>query len=846
MNCSLARICRLTLVTPLLLIGLLLFEQPSARAQPDPTRNFDAATQALMANAERVVFLVPFSHWDTDWHNTYDVYSRLADGNIRKAIQLAKEDARFRFSLEQVLFVQHFWETHPTWRDDLRDAVRRRQITFAWAGITQPDTSLVAPATQVHNFRLGREWIAATFGEEYVPRTAWQSDAFGNAATFPAYLSEMGVKYLYVGRGRRRCPPDDANCRPLPPAFYWTGAPGAPNGDSRILTVFTPYENAWGDIYRRTDPVEQLGRLRTSIEAEFAKTPSKALLLPTGFDFFDPRENLLALMDQWNAADTRTVLVMADAESAFEYLATQPVPEMTVDLNPIWQAFYSTRPYAKVADKETEFYLTATNKAAALLGNPPSAYWTTAAINAHYDNIAGVGYDWVWDKTQRPRYDRVLAEAKEEMAGTLGPLVAGVPTPVIIFNPTSWERSEVIVIAAQGIAADEALLRSLPGPIQHFGANAVAFYAAAVPSLGYQGIDGGQASISNPARVQRDGDKVTLTNGLVSVTLDGTRGGAFNSLSVVNAEGTSQELLNGVGDDLIYFKDDGDVYGAFFGAVEAQQSTTMAAFEVVAEGPLLARVKVNFSLGGKEVIKLVTIRANNPLVAVTVELQTLPNTTALVQTETRLNTTERTDDLGFGAFTHTIDPRPVAPSDITYRRQIFYPVTYWSDVSHEGLGLSIITHGLQGMAGGAVRSFMLVREVTTDAEGVTDPGTHRLRYAYLPHTGDAVSARTWERAYDFNQPLIVGWRSGEWMAIQLPFDGASPRWRPVGEVSQTLPLTHSLLTAENAVVADVYAQDGAMQAIVINYQRTVPAHLQLGGRRVALPSRVLALVPLGE
>lgn len=831
------------------LVSWLLLAASDARptlAQPDPTRNFDPSTKALMAQAERVVFLVPFAHWDTDWHNTYPVYSRLADGNIRKAIQLAKQDPRFRFTLEQVLFVQHFWETHPDLRDDLRDLVRKRQITFSWAGITQPDTSLVAPAVQVHNYRLGREWIAATFGEEYVPRSAWQSDAFGTSGLFPAYLREMGVKYLYVGRGRRRCPPDDASCRPLPPVFYWTGPVGAPNGDSRILTIYTPYENAWGDIYRRTDPAEQLQRLGTSIEAEFAKTTSKALLMPVGFDFWDPRENLLALIDQWNAADKRTVLVMADSESAFEYIATQPVPDLAIDLNPIWQAFYSTRPFAKIADKETEYYLTATNKAAALLGDPPSADWTTAAINAHYDNIAGVGYDWVWNQTQRPRYDRALEEAKEVLVSTLRRLVASVPTPVVVFNPTSRERSEVIFVTGIGIATDDALLRALPGPIQRIGTDAVAFRVERVPALGYVGIDGGQANVANPARIQRDGDQITLTNGLVSVTLDGTRGGTFSSLRLLSADGTAHELLNGPGDDLIYFSDEGDVYGAFFGAVEAQQSATTAAFEVMAEGPLLARARVNFSLGGKSVTKFVTLRADDPLIAVTVELQTLPNTTALVQTATRLNSTERTDDLGFGAFTHTIDPRPVAPGDITYRRSIFYPVTYWSDVSHEGLGLSIITHGLQGMAGGATRSFMLVREVTTDAEGVTDPGVHRLDYAYLPHTGDAFSARTWERAYDFNQPLIVGRRDADQLAIQLPFDGSLPRWGPIGEVARTLPLTGSLLTAENAVVADVYGQDGAMQAIIINYQPTVPAYLQLDTRQIVLPARPFALVPLGE
>jgi hypothetical protein len=73
--------------------------------------NFGVDTRALINHADRIVFLIPFSHWDTDWHDTFEAYSQKADQNILSAIQLAKQYLRFRFTLEQVLFVQHFWDT---------------------------------------------------------------------------------------------------------------------------------------------------------------------------------------------------------------------------------------------------------------------------------------------------------------------------------------------------------------------------------------------------------------------------------------------------------------------------------------------------------------------------------------------------------------------------------------------------------------------------------------------------------------------------------------------------------------------------------------------------------------
>ena len=119
---------------------------------------FDAETQALIAQADRVVFVVPFSHWDTDWHQTFTDYSKLSDQNILKAIQLAQQYPRFRYTLEQPLFVQHFWNTYPEYRAELKTLVQNRQLTFAWGGLTQPETSLVAPAIQLRNLQLGQDW----------------------------------------------------------------------------------------------------------------------------------------------------------------------------------------------------------------------------------------------------------------------------------------------------------------------------------------------------------------------------------------------------------------------------------------------------------------------------------------------------------------------------------------------------------------------------------------------------------------------------------------------------------------------------------------------------------------
>ena len=74
-------------------------------------------------------------------------------------------------------------------------------------------------------------------------------------------------------------------------------------------------------------------------------------------------------------------------------------------------------------------------------------------------------------------------------------------------------------------------------------------------------------------------------------------------------------------------------------------------------------------------------------------------------------------------------PRPLwekaAPPDertITYRREVFYPIMSWGDVSADGAGLTLLTHGLQGLGGTRTLNLMLVREVSDGCKGLPGLG----------------------------------------------------------------------------------------------------------------------------
>jgi hypothetical protein len=229
------------------------------------------------------------------------------------AIRLAQQDSHFRYAIEQVLFAQHFWDNYPQYRADLKAAIQNRQITFAWAGVTQPETSLVAPAIQERNLQLGRQWIADMFGAAYVPHTAWQSDAFGTSAAFPGFLSKYDIPYLFIGRGPRRCDQNAPDCVSLPHAFYWK-SPAVP--DQRILVAYLSYPTAWDAVHKLPDETAQIDALRRVIDDQFSRANGNTFFCHW-VRLIDPLPNLSALVAKWNAADQTTALVMADPKQRF-------------------------------------------------------------------------------------------------------------------------------------------------------------------------------------------------------------------------------------------------------------------------------------------------------------------------------------------------------------------------------------------------------------------------------------------------------------------------------------------------------------------------------------------------
>ena len=143
------------------------------------------------------IYVLPHSHCDPGWIKTFDEYFRSqTKGILSTVVEALAKDKRRRFVWAEISYFEWWWRDQTTETQQLtRRLLRDGQLEFVTGGWVQPDeanTQLYAMEVQLQE---GHDWIAQTFGPEYIPRYGWSIDPFGYSPTM-AYLLQ---KYKFRG-----------------------------------------------------------------------------------------------------------------------------------------------------------------------------------------------------------------------------------------------------------------------------------------------------------------------------------------------------------------------------------------------------------------------------------------------------------------------------------------------------------------------------------------------------------------------------------------------------------------------------------------------------------------------
>jgi len=432
---------------------------------------------------KRRVHYVLSTHWDREWHQTFqDFRYRLV--HLLDQVIAGWEEGRLKGPFQtdgQAIMLEDYLEVRPERKELVEQRAREGKFVIGpW--YTLPDEFTVSGESLLRNLRLGRE-IARAFGG--TPSAAgFVCDCFGQNSQLPQIFAGFGIQGGFVWRGTNTHGKRNV---------LWTGADGTPLPCIRFGNVgycdYAVQVRSGGDHSGcEPDPEDVLDRLEAYIESEAQATDVDPILLFDGCDHQEWDQGVYALLqERMSIADERFEIVhtsldaflteMAPQESQIETHLTGELREpgweireqgqgpQQVDQQWVIPGVLSSRVRLKQANSACQTLLCQWAEpfsafATAALGTEyPSGFlnlaWRWLLKNHPHDSIDGCSIDQV-HRDMVFRFDqsrlishRLTEEAIHHIAANIEGDVTDDDLRVVVFNPLPRPIDRVVEIPLQ-------------------------------------------------------------------------------------------------------------------------------------------------------------------------------------------------------------------------------------------------------------------------------------------------------------------------------------------------------------------------------------------------------------
>ncbi|MCX7605408.1 MAG: hypothetical protein N2036_15140 [Bryobacteraceae bacterium] len=396
------------------------------------------------------VHIVPNTHGTVaGWLVDFDTERNYVLNNYLEHARLAARWPGYRFVWSEAPNLISLLELEPAREAELRRLLAAGQAELVNAFFLEADMTLPGGETLAQLGVQGIRWQEEVFGVR--PRYAWAIDITGAHRQLPQIARRLGLDAVVFTRNN----PAGRT------AFWWR----APDG-TRALAATAPHYMELRELFQATDPADgkALEAMERAVRERLAYSPSPrlALFLGGASDYSLPPalgERTGELLGAWQARHPDVRLRWSTFSEYLQALRAERkrgvfLPEYAGDVAFCFNGFWANLPEVKRAFRRTEHLLRAAELAASAAslqgrGSYPARRlreaWLLLLVNADRNAIWGAGAGeafrsgahWdVWDRFEgaQQRLEDVLREA---LAGGRR----------VLLNPLNWERRDPFALA---------------------------------------------------------------------------------------------------------------------------------------------------------------------------------------------------------------------------------------------------------------------------------------------------------------------------------------------------------------------------------------------------------------
>jgi alpha-mannosidase len=656
-------------------------------------------------------------------------------------------------------------------RPEIFERIKKAVTEGNWAPVggmwVEADGNLPGGEALARQLIFGRRFFAEEFGLDQ--EGVWLPDSFGYTAAYPQLAKLAGAKWFLT----QKLSWNETNRLPHH-TFDWEGIDG-----TRIFTHFPPV-----DTYNASLTGAELAHAESNFADKGAATRS---LAPFGFGDGGggPTREMLERARRLRDLEGSPKVEVGDPSAFFDAARAE------YERLPVWRGelylenhrgTYTSQARTKRGNRRAEALLREAelwSVAAAVRSRAPYPYerlesiWRRVLLHQFHDILPGSSIAWVHQEAEA-----VHAQLQAELAEVIGGALAG-GEGLAFYNAGPYARREVVVVP-EGATEEGQLLAD--------GGRAVLVEA---PPLG---TGTAVPSTLPPVGVRRDGDGITLDNGLLRVLIDG----AGLVRSVYDQRARREALApDRPGNLLQLHPDDPNLWSAWnidgYYRDTVRDLTEADAVTVAEAGPLLASVRVERSFGASHLVQHLELTAGSARLTVRTEIDWQERDTLLKAAwPLNVHAEHESAEIQFG---HVRRPTHENTSWDAARFELW--AHRWVHVGEHGWGAAVVNDSTYGHD---------VSRLTREDGGSTT--TLRLSLLRSPHSPDPQADRG---RHAFSYGLVVGADVGDAIAagyaLNLPL-------RPAGSAAAGGP---ALITVDNPdiVVETVKLADDRSGDVVV-------------------------------
>ena len=801
------------------------------------------------------VYIVPHTHFDAEVFISREDTLLLGFSNLQMVMYLLKTDSDFRFSLDQVCYVEPYLRRHPEEKPFFLEMVASGRLEITGGMYAMPDLNIPSGESFIRQVLYGRRYFETELGVDV--KAGWTLDSFGHHPQIPQLMAKSGFEYAIFQRLMKKNGPSE---------FHYRGIDGTELPCHWMSASYAVMHNAPGDLHGFRKYIEpKLQHL-----ANHAQTGH--ILALTGADLTPPEPALLRMVKEYNADQDDYELVFASSNEFFSNIDwDESIPVVEDDLNPVFQGCYSARIEIKQENRKLESLLLDWEKADAMArfidipfqGERRDTAWRKVLFNQFHDIVCGSHVDSTFFASMA-RFGQAKAEAEDGVESKLRRISKEIDTsgsgiPIVVFNTHGWELCDVVecsvvfsdpdvhdleVRDGSGVLVPSDLVRSERFPTGGIKRADVLFISRNIPAFGYDVHRVLPASgeippatklmTSHPLNMREDKTSGFLENQFFRIQFDLWNGVMTSFYDKENQWEVLPEHL-AMGNTVVKEQDFGNFWqyngpckgDSFHPNIERYPLPGRAMRGVdyshsylgdgnITTGKAYVQFSISHPYGTGHFATRVRLYAGIRRVDIRT---TLVNNDERVRYRAVMPTSIKN-----GKITHEI------PFGAIERPEGEFPAQNWIDYSDGEKGISLFNRGLPGnnVVDGVMMLSLL--KCTALKEGYGEVGgfklgvptergyeigvEHTFEYAVMPHGKDWKHAGSVRAAMDYNNGLV---------ALNAPrHKGMLPSRKSFIQCSRPNVVLSSVRPLKNALCVRVYEAEGIpAEAVILRLDRTM-------------------------